>query len=371
MKYSKPLSAILVMFSLLWALSIPQSVVRAGNLTQVPSPQPTDSPTLPITTASTPILSNPDIPSDYILIEGDILIHTSALQSDIAHPDGVTITPQSTKLWPNGVVPYEFDANVTPTNRALMIAAMAEWERETSANVHFRTQSTEHASDYVHIQDNANENSSMVGRQAKGQQVINIHNWNDKVTLEHELGHTLGLYHEQSHPKRDIYIRYNPQNVSQVDCNGSCDSQFSIQLQDVAFYGPYDFSSVMHYGECFFSALPACPNDPNALDGGRTIVVLAPNQAWQSRIGKVTQLSYWDKLNIAFLYPQGNWRFLDGSRSVNGDGKFSSPFNDYRTAISQTPNGGTLWIVDQGMYSAADTYGRPITIQAPLGATLH
>src|SRR5215216_3434345 len=39
MKYAKPLSAILTLFSLLLALSIPRSVVHAGDLAQVPSPQ--------------------------------------------------------------------------------------------------------------------------------------------------------------------------------------------------------------------------------------------------------------------------------------------------------------------------------------------
>jgi hypothetical protein len=370
MKYSKPLSTILALFSLLWALSVPRSVVHAINLAQAPSPQPTSTPTPLMTPLPASIQSKTDIPTGYTLIEGDILVRTSALQPDIARPNGTSLPPQSTQLWPNGVVPYEFDTNVNATNRPLMQAAMAEWE--AVANVHFQLRSTE--GDYIHIQDGSG-NNSMVGRQG-GQQIINIISWGSKFIMAHELGHTLGLWHEQSRPDRDTYIRVNFNNVSKIGCSDtsgnpvSCDSQFELR-SDASQYGPYDFDSVMHYKECDFSIYePNCPSsNPTAPDGGRTIIVQPAYQSSHLLLGQRNHLSYLDKLTVAFLYPQPNWKFLDGSRPVNGNGSFSSPFNDYRTAIAQTPDGGTLWI-QPGTYSAAGIYSKPITIRAPLGGVI-
>src|SRR5438105_121965 len=65
------------------------------------------------------------IPPGYKLIEGDILVPINP------RPDGT----YATNLWPNGVIPFEFDSDVTATNRQNMLNAMAEWENV--ANVHF------------------------------------------------------------------------------------------------------------------------------------------------------------------------------------------------------------------------------------------
>jgi hypothetical protein len=376
MKYLKPFSAFLALFSLLLALSIPRMVVHAGSFGQAASPQPTSTPIPSATPVPASIQSKADIPPGYTLIEGDILVRISDLQPDIAHPNGTSLSPQSTQLWPNGVVPYEFDANVTPISQTLILKAMADWQ--AVAPVNFRLRSGE--ANYVHIQ-NSGGNNSQIGAQG-GRQIINIYNWDMEFKMAHELGHTLGLWHEQSRPDRDTYIRINLSNVRKNDPQcpdpsgkpGSCDGQFSLH-PEANYYGPhdYDFDSVMHYGECDFSVSSTCPNDPNATDGGRTIAVQPAYQSSHPLLGQRDHLSYLDKLTVAFLYPQPNWRFLDGSRPANGNGSFSSPFNDYRTAIAQTPDGGTLWI-QPGIYAAVGVYGyvygKHITIQAPLGGVI-
>lgn len=61
----------------------------------------------------------------------------------------------------------------------------------------------------------------------------------------HEIGHAVGLIHEQNRPDRDQYIRINVQNIQP-----GLQSQFEkypesyINTRNVQ----YDFPSVMHYG---------------------------------------------------------------------------------------------------------------------------
>lgn len=70
--------------------------------------------------------------------------------------------------------------------------------------------------------------------------------------MAHEIGHTLGLYHEQSRPDRDKYITINYGNIK-----GNPVVNFaSKNWRFVRTLGiPYDYSSAMHYGS-FVSTLP-------------------------------------------------------------------------------------------------------------------
>jgi len=58
----------------------------------------------------------------------------------------------------------------------------------------------------------------------------------------HEIGHALGLWHEQQRPDRDAFIRVLYQNLNYYK------SQFVKRpiADDVSV--PYDVNSLMHYG---------------------------------------------------------------------------------------------------------------------------
>ena len=289
----------------------------------------------------------PDIPPGYTIIEGDIQVPIEWL----AQP-GLSAA-WATNFWPNGIVPLEFDANVAQWQRDAMSLAMLEWQ--IVANVDFRPRGDGDAN-YVHIQAST-ENSSAVGMQG-GMQIINIFDWNVRFIMVHELGHCLGLWHEQSRPNRDTFVIINLSNIESGMAHNF------DKHSEAGQYPPngYDFDSLMHYGQCAFSTNPTCPTG-----GGETITVLPPNQAWQTLIGQRNHLSQMDQLTMSFLYPRPNWRFVDGAYTGSTEnGTFLMPYKQFPTGFAATPSGGTLW-VQPGTYAAAGTYDKAMTIRAPLG----
>ena len=73
---------------------------------------------------------SPRVPEGYRLVEGDVLmpIITSGVKA--------VFPTASVMFWPDGVVPYTWDDNVTGSNREAILVAMAVWQGV--ANVHFR-----------------------------------------------------------------------------------------------------------------------------------------------------------------------------------------------------------------------------------------
>jgi hypothetical protein len=317
----------------------------------------------------------PTTPPDYRIIEGDIMVLIDGAPADLSRPEA---TWRQTHLWAGGRVPYQFDANVTATNQQDMQEAMDKWQ--AVANIRFEqcaNNTCPNDSDHLYILA-SDSNSSFVGNDPDlKRQEVHIAAWDSEGVILHELGHALGYWHEQSHPKRDDFVEIKWENVSQTACTdnnnnpASCNSQFKHKT-DAGQYGPYDFDSVMHYSQCAFSIFddtPGCPSHPTAPFGGRTIVVRPPHQESQSKIGQRTHLSYLDKVTMGVLYPRQEWRFLGSNWPAAAPELNRQAFLNLVDAYGATPDSGTLWI-QPGRYSGRAVYDRPMTIAAPLGSVL-
>lgn len=159
--------------------------------------------------------------------------------------DGKTTTPRSTftgefqKLWPSAVVYYTISNTLNSTNIGL---AINEWESNTPIRFVQRT----NQANYVDFTSSPpmGSGSSQLGM-VGGRQEIKLEDNAGFTTIVHEIGHAVGLMHEQTRADRDQYITVNYGNI-----NSSWASQYdtySVQGRSGFQIGPFDFNSVMLY----------------------------------------------------------------------------------------------------------------------------
>jgi hypothetical protein len=267
-----------------------------------------------------------------------------------------------TNLWPNGEVPFDFDPGMTAAQQQLAMSAMTVWTNV--ANISFRPVGLVEVA-YVHFRDSGGDPLpanyvGLIGLDGLGwgfgPRNVNIATWN-LFTIVHELGHIMGMPHEQNRPDRDASVTIETSNAVADLFN------FNFLLDPTAeTYGPYDFDSIMQYGACAFSVCGSCSaTDPNC----RTITTHDP--AMQSVIGQRSHLSRMDELTMSFLYPQSDWRFVDDDDgTLVPSGTFLDPWATVGNGVSATPLGGTLWI-QPGGYAETVTLHRSMLVRAPLG----
>lgn len=315
---------------------------------------------IPLAAAQEEIFAEPSltldengIPDGWKLVEGDILVRDSGEKG-----------LYSTNLWTNGVIPYQWDTNLqnNTARQSIMFSAMATWEN--AANLQFVPRNPATDATYLHIRDSSGDpepaNNAPVGM-GFGERIVNIMTWWTSWISVHELGHALGFWHEHNRPNRDDFIQINWVHIEPLEIDNFLMQPFEHDYPP----GGYDFDSIMHYGECAFSTCAICSND---LASCRTITVLPPNHVtWQANIGQRDHLSDLDSLTMSFLYPENDWRFVDGDYDgLWENGTLWEPYKTLSLGIDETPTGGTAWILP-GTYAADATLSKPMTLQAPLG----
>ena len=68
------------------------------------------------------------------------------------------------------------------------------------------------------------------------------------IVVAHEIGHAIGLYHEQMRHDRDEYVTVNRNNMKDTyEAWKNFKVMTKDQYQD--FSKPYDYLSIMHYGK--------------------------------------------------------------------------------------------------------------------------
>ncbi|HYI47026.1 MAG TPA: M12 family metallopeptidase [Allosphingosinicella sp.] len=202
------------------------------------------------------------------IVEGDIALGTTAdvdaateatrqmVQGGVAFGVGIS-GPQF--RWPNCRVPIEIDPNLP--NQARVTNAIAHWESNTG----FRFPTRTNEQNWVFFTD-AGGCWSLVGMRGNRQTISLGPNCTTGNAI-HEIGHAIGLWHEQSREDRDQFVTINWQNIQ-----SGMASQFQQHITDGDDLGAYDYGSIMHYPRTAFSKNnqdTITPVDPNAQIGQR------------------------------------------------------------------------------------------------------
>lgn len=147
------------------------------------------------------------------------------------------------RRWGSNVIPYVIDG--TLPNTARVTQAIAHWEARTTYLFVPRTSEA----DYIEFIPSTGC-ASPVGMQG-GRQYIYLASGCDAGSTIHEIGHALGLWHEQSRSDRDRYVNVYLANVETGKTHNF--NKYTKDRYDGYDYVAYDFNSIMHYGSTYFS----------------------------------------------------------------------------------------------------------------------
>jgi hypothetical protein len=217
----------------------------------------------------------------YAVAEGDVLLGLLKPSSALMQASVIKL---DARRWPSGIVPYEFDEQLPWKNKEDVLSAIERWQRVT--HVIFMPLTAENRALYndyvVFVPEAGRLCASFVGRQG-GRQVVQLSTRCDVMTTVHEIGHVLGLWHEQSRLDRDQYIRILWENIEEQS-----KYNFEQHLTDGIDHDAYDYQSVMHYSAHAFSK-----------NGKETIVPLQEGAV----IGQRKDISPLDKAAVNAMYP--------------------------------------------------------------------
>ncbi|KAL8623448.1 hypothetical protein ACOMHN_058893 [Nucella lapillus] len=187
--------------------------------------------------------------------------------------------------WTNRIVPYEIAGGFSGGHTGQINAAIADWARYTCLDFRRSRRSDRNK---IRFQ-NGGGCYSRVGMVGGTQEVGLAVNCRIKRIIIHEIGHALGLHHEQTRPDRDGQVTIVSRNIAP-------NMLYNFQRytwRTIENYGvPYDYYSIMHYGKTAFS-----------VNGGVTIQT--KDSRYQNVIGMQTGLSFRDIKTMNLMYPCG------------------------------------------------------------------
>lgn len=188
------------------------------------------------------------------IFQGDIVLEkVDSVVSQLIQPSfGISY---SQYLWPKVGSQYQIPYIITSGTGDLtnLNAAIAQFNK-TFTNIKFvaRVSQTDYVNFYFDPTNDSGECEATVGRAGGEQQVGGSGGSSNPCalgTILHEMGHTIGLWHEQSRPDRDTYVSVNYNNLIKGSISNFNQIYDNAQTSGTLF----DYASIMEYPAFSFS----------------------------------------------------------------------------------------------------------------------
>jgi hypothetical protein len=273
------------------------------------------------------------------VFQGDIILSPDQIGADgdtaksaKARVRGAGLSGSHTR-WPEGRIPYTIDPGLPDQSR--VTNAIAHWEANTP--IRFVTRTSESA--FLTFRPSSSGCSSAIGRTG-GEQFIELDAGCGQGAVIHEIGHAVGLFHEQTRKDRDNHVNINWWNIKEGKDHNF--EKYTSRGYTGFDYRNFDFASVMMYSPFQYAKDDRYPTITRK--DGRT--------DWT----RSKQLSFADKATVTAMY--GHLYALNGTSiwTISEiDGKYAQVkfgdglVNSANSATSMAEDGDALWYINGGV----------------------
>ena len=166
--------------------------------------------------------------------QGDIVLTDEQLNDQSVQKGGTSFS-----RWPGGKIYYTVASNMGSINANKITTAVNEYNSKTNTQWIPRTNQTNYV-EFIFGSSSGSDGWAHIGYRG-GKQTVSLDQYISVGSVIHEMGHTVGLYHEHTRKDRDQYVTILWNNIQDGQAYN-----FDIYSSGTDI-GPFNINSVMMY----------------------------------------------------------------------------------------------------------------------------